>query len=48
MHEAQGVMNITSVRTVTIVFLGYLSLEFCPIKILQSRIYVYYALCIES
>jgi len=49
MHEAQGrVMNITSVRTVTSKFFGYFSLEFCPIKILQSRIYVNYALCIES
>ena len=49
MHEAQGwVMNITSVRTVTTGFLGYFSPAFCPIKILQSRIYVNYALCIES
>jgi len=49
MYEAQGrVMDITSVRTVTIGFFGYFSLEFYSIIILQSKVYINYALCIKS
>jgi hypothetical protein len=49
MYEAQGtVMDITSVRTVTIGFFGYFSSKFHSIIILQSRVYINYTLCIKS